>query len=59
MGRGGSKKFKPILTSPYGASLKSRLISTSPPLQDKENSHGAKLGEAGQARRGKIAIPRQ
>ena len=47
MGRGGSKKFKPILDPPYGASLKSRLISTSPPLQDKENSHGAKLGEAG------------
>ena len=59
MGRGGSKKFKLILTPPYGASLKSCLISTSPPLQDKENSHGAKLGEAGQARRDKIAIPRQ
>ena len=43
-GQVGSKKSKPILT-PL-------------PLRNKENSGGVKRGGAGQAERGKIAIPR-
>ena len=43
-GQVGSKKSKPI-PAPL-------------PLRNKENSGGAKRGGAGQAERGKIAIPR-
>ena len=58
MGRGGSKKYKPIPAPPHGAGLKSRPIPAPPPLRDGENPQGAKRGGAGQARRGKIAIPK-
>ena len=47
MGRGGSKKSKPILTPPYGAGLKSRPIPAPPPLQGGENPHEVKWGGAG------------
>ena len=57
MGRGGSKKCKPIPAPPRGAGLKSRPILAPPPLRGGENSHGAKRGGVGQAGRGKIAIP--
>ena len=62
MGRGGagqvgSKKCKPILAPPRGMGLKSRPIPAPPPLRGGENPHGVKWGEAGQAGRGKIAIP--
>ena len=57
MGRGGSKKCKPIPTPPYGAGLKSRPIPAPPPLQGGESPHGAKWGGASQAGRGKIVIP--
>ena len=57
MGRGGSKKCKPILAPPRGAGLKSYPIPAPPPLRGGENPHGAKRGGAGQAGRGKIAIP--
>ena len=57
MGRGGSEKCKPIPTPPRGVGLKSRPISAPPPLRGGENPHGAKRGGAGQAGRGKIAIP--
>ena len=57
MGRGGSKKCKPIPASPRGAGLKSCPIPAPPPLRGGENPHGAKQGGAGQAGRGKIAIP--
>ena len=56
-GRGGSKKCKPIPTSSRGVGLKSRPIPAPPPLRDGKNPHGAKRGGAGQAGRGKIAIP--
>ena len=56
-GRGGSKKCKPIPAPPRGVGLKSRPIPAPPPLRGGENPHGAKRGEAGQAGRGKIAIP--
>ena len=58
MGRSGSKKCKPILIPPHGAGLKSCLTPAPPPLQDKENTHGVKRGEADQARLGKITISR-
>ena len=57
MGRGGSKKCKPIPAPPHGAGLKSRPIPAPPLLHGGENPHGAKRGGAGQAGRGKIAIP--
>ena len=38
--------------------LKSHPIPAPPPLWGGENPHGAKRGGAGQAGRGKIAIPR-
>ena len=57
MGRGGSKKCKPIPAPPCGAGLKSCPIPAPPPLRGGENPHGAKRGGAGQAGRGKIAIP--
>ena len=57
MGRGGSKKCKPIPAPPCGASLKSYPIPAPPPLRSGENPHGAKRGGTGQAGRGKIAIP--
>ena len=56
-GRDGSKKCKSIPTPSRGAGLKSCLIPAPPPLQGGENPHGAKRGRAGQAGRGKIAIP--
>ena len=46
-GRGGSKKSKPILTSPHGAGLKYCLIPAPPPLRGGENPHWAKWEEAG------------
>ena len=55
--RGGSKKFKPIPSSPYGAGLKFCPILALPLLRDKENPHEAKQRGAGQMRQGKIAIP--
>ena len=57
MGRGGSKKCKPIPAPTRGADLKSHPIPAPPPLRGGENPHGAKRGGAGQAGRGKIAIP--
>ena len=57
MGRDGSKKCKPIPAPPRGAGLKSRPIPAPSSLRDGENPHGAKRGGAGQAGRGKIAIP--
>ena len=57
-GGGESKKCKPIPTPPRGVRLKSRPIPAPPPLQGKENPHGVKQGGAGQAGRGKIAIPK-
>ena len=57
MGHDGSKKCKPIPAPPRGAGLKSQPISAPPPLRSGENPHGAKWGGAGQAGRGKIAIP--
>ena len=56
-GRGGSKKCKPIPTPPRDAGLKSQPIPAPPPLQGRENPHEVKRGGAGQAGRGKIAIP--
>ena len=56
-GGGGSKKCKPIPAPPRGAGLKSHPIPAPPPLRDGENPHGAKQEGAGQAGRGKIAIP--
>ena len=58
-GRGGSKKCKPIPAPHRGAGLKSHPIPAPPPLRGGENPHGAKRGGAGQAGRGKIAIPTQ
>ena len=57
MGRGGSKRCKPIPAPPRGTGLKSRPIPAPPPLRGGKNPHGAKWGGAGQAGRGKIAIP--
>ena len=57
-GRGGSKKCKPIPAPPRDAGLKSHPIPAPPSLQGGENLHGVKRGGAGQAGRGKIAIPR-
>ena len=57
MGRGGSKKCKPIPTPPRGVGLKSRPTPAPPPLRGGENPHGMKRGGAGQAGQGKIAIP--
>ena len=48
-GRGGSKKSKPIPTSPHGVGLKSCPIPTPPPLRDEENPRRVKRGRAGQA----------
>ena len=59
MGRGGSKRCKPIPAPPHGTGLKSHPIPAPPPLRGRENPHGAKRGGAGQAGRGKIAIPPQ
>ena len=56
-GQSGSKKCKPIPTLPRGVGLKSHPIPAPPPLRGGENPHGAKRGGAGQAGRGKIAIP--
>ena len=56
-GGGGSKKCKPIPAPPRGAGLKSCPIPAPPPLRGGENPQGAKRGGAGQAGRGKIAIP--
>lgn len=57
MGRGGSKKCKPIPAPPRDAGLKSHPIPAPPPLRGGENPHGAKRRGPGQAGRGKIAIP--
>ena len=57
MGRGGSKKCKPIPVPQRGAGIKSLPIPAPPPLWGGENPHGAKRGGAGQAGRGKIIIP--
>ena len=54
---GGSKKCKHIPAPSRGAGLKSCPILAPSPLRGGENPHGAKRGGAGQARRGKIAIP--
>ena len=59
MGRGGSKKCKPIPVPPHDAGLKSHPIPAPPPLRGGENPHGAKRGGAGQVGRGKIAIPKR
>ena len=59
MGRGGSKKCKPIPAPPRGAGLKSHPILAPPPLRGGENPYGVKWGGAGQAGRGKIAITTQ
>ena len=59
MGRGGSKKCKPIPAPPRGAGLKSHPIPAPPPLRGGENPYGVKRGGAGQAGRGKIAITTQ
>ena len=58
-GRGGdgAKKCKPIPAPSRGAGLKSHPIPAPPPLRGGENPHGVKRGGAGQAGRGKIAIP--
>ena len=45
IGRVGSKKSKPIAGLPCGVRLKSCLISTPLPLQDKDNSHAVKWGK--------------
>ena len=45
------------IAPPRGAGLKSHPIPVPPPLRGGENPHGAKRGGAGQAGRGKIAIP--
>ena len=58
-GRGGSKKCKPIPAPPRGACLKSHPIPAPPPLRGGKNPHGTKRGGAGQAGRGKIAIPKE
>ena len=57
MGRGGSKKCKPIPAPSRDAGLKSHPIPAPPALWSGETQHGAKRGGAGQAGRGKIAIP--
>ena len=57
MGRGRSKKCKPIPAPPRGAGLKSCPIPAPSPLRGGKNPHGAKRGGAGQVGRGKIAIP--
>ena len=60
MGRGRSKKCKPIPAPSRGAGLKSYPIPVPSPLrggEGGENPHGAKRGGTGQAGRGKIAIP--
>ena len=46
-GRGGSKKFKPILPLPHGAGLKSYPIPAPPPLRGGENPREAKWGGTG------------
>ena len=56
-GWGGSKKCKPIPASSYGVGLKSCPISVPSLLRSGENPHGTKREGAGQAGRGKIAIP--
>ena len=53
VGRDGSKKCKPILAPSRGTGLKSCPIT----FTRRENPHGTKWGGAGQAERGKIAIP--
>ena len=55
--RGGFKKCKSIPAPPRGAGLKSCPIPAPSPLRSGENPHGTKRGGAGQAGRGKIAIP--
>ena len=57
MGRGESKKCKPIPVPLRSVGLKSRPIPAPSPLQGGENPHGAKRKGAGQAERGKITIP--
>ena len=56
-GWGGAKKCKPIPAPPRCAGLKSHPIPAPSSLRGGENPHGAKRGGAGQAGRGKIAIP--
>ena len=46
-GWGGSKKSKPIPTSPRGAGLKYCPIPAPPPLRGGKNPRWAKRGEAG------------
>ena len=46
VGRGGSKKCKPIPALPRGAGLKSRPIPAPSPLRGGENPHEAKRGGA-------------
>ena len=57
MGRGGSKKCKPIPAPPRGAGLKSHPIPAPPPLRGGENRYGVKRGGAGQAGRGGAKLP--
>ena len=57
MGRGWSKKCKPIPAPPRGAGLKSHPIPAPPPLRGRENPYGAKQGRAGQAGRGEAKLP--
>ena len=52
MGRGGSKKCKPIPVPPRGAGLKSYPIPAPPPLRGGENPHGAKRGGEERVKRG-------
>ena len=47
MGRGGSKKSKPIPAPLRGVGLKSYLIPAPPPLRGRENPRGAKRGGVG------------
>ena len=57
MGRGGSKKCKPIPAPPRGVGLKSCPIPAPSPLQGGKNPHGTKRGRAGQAGRGGAKLP--
>ena len=57
MGRGGSKKCKPIPAPPRGAGLKSRPILAPSPLRGGENPHGPRQGGAGQVGRGGVKLP--
>ena len=52
VGRGRSKKSKPILTSPHGAGLKSCPIFAPPPLRGGENLHRGEARRDGSKRGG-------